>query len=254
MWSRGIILFFITLIFTGCGNRYVIRKNKLETDYTEIIKYINNNNNKFDTYSIKYTGHYQSTEKNMRFRGVLRIIKEQRIWISIAPIGIEAARILFTPDSVKYINRQKNQFFKGDYQYFQKKYKIDLDYEILEKTLTNGFLILPESEKNVSKNKQGMFEIQMYDDTMKNKTFLLHPGLKKLTKVIFRDVQNDARLEIGFSDFIDIESHALPKTINVKVKKGFKNINVNLNYKKITVDKNFKTPFRIPGKYKEIWP
>ena len=119
MWSRLFILFILIGVLAGCSNRFVIRKNKIDTDYQGLVEYIRNNDKGFNTYSIKYTGKFSSDAQNLRFRGLLRIVKGEKIWVSISPMGIEAARILFTPEKIKFINRKNNTYFVSNYNYFQ---------------------------------------------------------------------------------------------------------------------------------------
>lgn len=257
MWSKiiGALLGSLFLLLAGCSEKFVIRKNKLETDYEALIRYINENNKGFSTYSIKYTGQFESPDVNLRFRGLLRIVNGEKIWISVSPFGIEAARILFTPNKIKFLNRQNNTYFIGNYQYFSKKYQVDLTYEMIENILTNRFLLLPSQKKqDVDKTSEGFFKVDYNRDDSTMQTVLIHPGLKKLTYVVFEDLKRNAKLGITFSDYIDVKSHALPETIQINIEKMGKDVNVDLKYKKITVNKSFKVPFRIPNKYKQVWP
>ncbi len=255
MWNRISIFIFIVFIFSSCSNKLVVRKNKLESDYETVVKYIKENDKNYKTYSIKYTGRFSSPDMNLRFRGLLRIVKGKKVWISVSPMGIEAARILFTPDKTKVINRKENTFFESDYNYFNKKYDIDIDYQLIENILTNRFLLMPEdSKQKIGETADGLIKVDMGGNDSMKQTFVLHPQIKKLTSVIFKDYKKQAKLQIMFSDYLDVESHTLPGNIHISLEKDNNEISIDLNYKKITIDKSIKTPFRIPGKYKQVWP
>ena len=255
MLNRIIILFAGIILFVGCNKKFVLRKNKLDTDYKDLVEYIRQNDSVFNTYSIKYTGKFSSTQRNLRFRGLLRIIKDERIWVSISPMGIEAARILFTPDKIKFINRKNNTYFVGNYAYFQKTYNVDIDFQLLQNILTNRFLILPENqEQKVMKTGQGLYNVETAKSDSLAQSFIINPAIKKLTNIVFKDLKKNATLSIAFRDYIDVENHNMPENIQISIEQNTQDVEVELNYKKITVDKNFKTPFRIPGKYEQVWP
>ncbi len=255
MLNRLIILFIIAFVFIGCNKKFVLRKNKLNTDYKELVEYIRNTDSSFNTYSIKYTGKFNSENRNLRFRGVLRIIKDENIWVSISPMGIEAARILFTPEEIKFINRRNNTYFVSDYEYFEKNYSMEVNFQLLQNILTNRFLILPEDKyTQVKKTDQGLYNVNLRQTDSTAQSFIINPALKKLTNIVFKDLKKNATVSVSFSDYIDVENHNMPEQIDINIAKDKKKVEVQLNYKKITVNKSFKTPFRIPGKYEQVWP
>lgn len=255
MWSRLFILFILIGVLAGCSNRFVIRKNKIDTDYQGLVEYIRNNDKGFNTYSIKYTGKFSSDAQNLRFRGLLRIVKGEKIWVSISPMGIEAARILFTPEKIKFINRKNNTYFVSNYNYFQNQYNVDLNFDLLENILTNRFLLLPHEEgDDVNKTDHGLYNVNYNGKDSTMQSFMINPALKKLTQVVFKDLKKNATLSVEFKEFVDVENHTMPEQIHFNIEQDRKKVDVDLNYKKITVNKSFKTPFRIPSKYKQVWP
>jgi hypothetical protein len=254
MLSRIFIIFFIAIIFIGCNNRFVLRKNKLSENYDELISYIKKQEDKVNTYSIKYTGSFENNKQSLKFRGMLRIIRGEQIWISISPMGIEAARLLFTQDNIKFMNRQDNTYFVTDYSYLQKKFNVDIDYNFVEQVLTNRLMAIPDTLNNsVSKTNEGFFNININENNA-TKEFILNPEYQKLTSIIFKDVTQKAGFTVVFKDYVDIKSNILPRAINFKLNKEDNYINLDLNYKKIVLNSSFKIPFRIPSKYEQIWP
>ncbi|MDA3890173.1 MAG: DUF4292 domain-containing protein [Salinivirgaceae bacterium] len=191
----------------------------------------------------------------MRFRGYLRIIKNEKIWISISPMGVEAARILFTPKEIKFMTRQSNTFFISDYAYFNSKYNIDIDYKTIEQILTNRFIIDNSSENQVvNRTESGLYNVEYTHENKNMTTYQIHPALRKLTSMIFTDFSKKAKLKVHFSDYIDVENQKLPEQINIELEKEGKFHIVELNYKKIIVNSTIKLPFRIPNKFERVWP
>lgn len=255
MWSKLLILLVSILLVVGCNNRFVLRKNKLSENYDELVAYIKKQEDKIETYSIKYNGNFEGNDRNLNFRGILRIIKGDKIWINISPMGIEAARLLFTPENIKFINRQNNTFFITDYGYIKKRFNVDINYDFIEQVLTNRLMAIPDTmNHSVVKTNDGFFNINITDSSNSSKSYVLNPDFQKLTSVIFKDVKQNAGLTIQFENYIDLKSNILPQIIKINLKKDDNFINLDLNYKKIVINSNFKVPFRIPTKYKQVWP
>ncbi|PLX24734.1 MAG: hypothetical protein C0599_01770 [Salinivirgaceae bacterium] len=255
MWSKVLIGSIILFLFVGCNNRFVLRKNKLTENYDELVAYIKQQEDKVETYSIKYNGKFESNERSLNFRGILRILKGEKIWISISPMGIEAARLLFTPENIQFINRQNKTYFITDYNYVKDKFNVDINYEFVEQVLTNRLMSIPDTmNTSVTKTNEGMFDIQINEQKDAIKRYVLNPEYQKLTHVIFNDLQQNAGLTIQFDDYVDVKSAVLPQEIKVNVQKDEKYINLDLSYKKIVLNSSFKILFRIPPKYEQIWP
>lgn len=255
MWNKLFILFFSILLIVGCNNRFVLRKNKLTENYDELVAYIKQQEDKIETYSIKYNGNFESNDRSLNFRGILRIIKGEKIWINISPMGIEAARLLFTPENIKFINRQNKTYFITDYGYIKKRFNVDIDYNFIEQVLTNRFMTIPDTmDHSVVKTNEGFFNINIKDNSSSTKSYVLNPEYQKLTSVIFKDIKQNAGLTIQFEDYIDVKSNILPQTVKINVKKDENYINLDLNYRKIVINSSFKVSFRIPPKYEQIWP
>ena len=88
-----------------------------------------------------------TSNKKTSFKTHLRIRKDSVIWMSITSIGIEAARVIITQDSVKLIDRLKKQYFLGDFKYINQLLGADLDYQMLEALLIGNSLDFNEKEK-----------------------------------------------------------------------------------------------------------
>ena len=88
---------------------------------------------------------YLSSKGKVQFEGQdnkissainLRISKDSAIWVSVVPgLGIEAARAIFTPDSIKILNRLQKTYIATDYRYLKRAFNIDADFVTLQALL-----------------------------------------------------------------------------------------------------------------------
>ena len=256
MWNK-FILILLSVSILSCTNRIVLRKHALEKRTDDIIKYFNENNTAFNTYSIKYGGKFSNSSNKMRFSGVLRIKNDSQIWINISVgFGIEIGRALLTPDSIKFFNRHDKTYFCDDYDYFKRNYDIGVNYKLIQSLLTNSFVLNNAYKSNLVINKDDSATINLnYSNGSKHEaSFILNKELNKLTKVIFKDLENNSEMNIYFTDFIDVQHKKLPKQINLEVLNKNSKFSLILKYKKILINGKINTPFRIPLKYKKICP
>lgn len=61
-----------------------------------------------------------------------RITKDSIMWISARKMGFEIGRLMLTEDSVWLLDRINNQYFAGDYLFFQNQFGIDVDYNLVQ--------------------------------------------------------------------------------------------------------------------------
>lgn len=61
-----------------------------------------------------------------------RIKKDSIMWISARKLGFEIGRLMLTEDSVWLLDRINNQYFAGDYLFFQSQFGIDVDYNLVQ--------------------------------------------------------------------------------------------------------------------------
>ncbi len=91
----------------------------------------------FSYYAARFTGSASLDGDTYSISGALRIRKDSAIFISITPVlGIEMARILITPDTVKMINRMESSYFVGDMRLINSLLNTDLDFYMLQALLT----------------------------------------------------------------------------------------------------------------------
>jgi len=93
----------------------------------------------FSFYSARFSGTALWENSSYNISGSIRIQKDQAIFISVTPfLGIEVARILVTPDTVKFVNRLESSYFVGDMRFINSMLGTDLDFYMLQAILTGN--------------------------------------------------------------------------------------------------------------------
>lgn len=225
---------------------------------------------RYKTLSLKFSADYQKGEESQSFGGTIRIKKDSFIWISVVPaLGIEAARIFITRDSIKVINRIKSTYFTGNFSYLKKMLNLEIDYDLLESILTNELFIYsrtPDEEETVRGFKtlvdsnqyviQSVRERKVNRKIKKNKTndlifqeIYIIPEIFKIVRITINDFEFLKSLDLKYTNFNPFEEQLFPQNINCKIQDRNNVINVSIEYNKITINKDLEYPFSIPEKY-----
>lgn len=269
-----IILSFIALLFTSsCGIFKKKNKDKGKLSDTTVMNKVNaeviafadtlkNYYTNFKYFQTKLKISYKDDKNKQNIKGSLRLKKDSFIWISARALGFEVARFLLTPDSVKFMNKMKSEYFKGDYSFIEKNLNIKLDFQTIQSILINELFVLPKS-------KTAKFEgFELFSDSTsfvlkknthnKNMPDSVYQGIKinKSYSRIINSKSSDSKFnrvfEINYSDFNDLANSKFPFLLKINIKQNKKNINLNLIYYKLKLDKSFSPSFRVPASYKQI--
>lgn len=187
----------------------------------------------------------------------VRMRKDSIIWISVVPgLGIEAARIKITRDSVHMINRLQKEFFAGDYSIIKQKFKVDVNFDLVQAIMLGNYMpaatgakekIMAEKPLQHSRQEQANLLIDQFLDITSFK-------LKKLT---IKDQDTKNSISVDYSQFEVVEGKSFAKAALIVVvqntgeKDKSKGAIANLDYNKITLNEtSLSFPFAIPAGYK----
>jgi len=143
--TKILFLFLIVglaLSSTSCkSKKHVLRTSLKEYGFSYLYARMLENQMEFDYLNAKFNFVYGQDKNKTNLRGQLRIKNDSLIWISITPaLGIEAARVLLTNDSVKFINRLNKTYFSGKYELIDSLLNTTIDYSLLQSMLVGNDL------------------------------------------------------------------------------------------------------------------
>ncbi len=209
-----------------------------------------------------------TTGKKTDFKTHIRIKQDSAIWISITPLlGIEMARVLITKDTVKLLNRVKKEYFIGDFEYINKLFGSDLDYQMIEALLIGNSLDFEMEEKIHSKvdRKKGLYylstvkkriikkELEKDKDKLKDQAqaLWLDPETFKIKEILLSTVESDNTLTGVYEDYRELGSQILPYEMLFTLQSKT-TVKIGVEYTKFTTGKVLTFPFKIPTKYEQI--
>ncbi len=261
----GLIL--LAFIFSCNPQKKIIKEPIKDKGADYLFKQLKTNEIEFNCINIKFSADISYNNSNNSFNGNLRIRKDSAIWISVSPaLGIEAARILITNDSVKMLNRLGSTYFAGDFKYITSMLKADIDFDILQSLLIGNDFSSYENDvfkasvdgkqyllstvrrgklKKYLKNSDDSLRILMQD-------IWLDPDNYKITKVRIKELKENRKLEAEYSDFVKVDTSFFPNKIQFIVVDEKNKIKIKIKNYKISSSCPLEFPFNVSSKYKRV--
>lgn len=178
----------------------------------------------------------------------IRIQKSKQIWVSISAIaGIEVARALITPDSIKIINKLQSVYLKKPFSYVYQYTGRQINYGTVEAIVVGN--AVPEflnanAEISMSGNNtviSGILNELAYQTTF--------DANLKVANLKLSNQRSAQKLDVNNSDFIEAENRVLPSVIAIRSASGQNSFMADLHYIKTEFDHSADTPFNIPRNY-----
>jgi len=261
------ILMSAALLFSSCRSARNISQamtkkdsaivviNPTESDSAKMVHETMNriqaNHIEFRTFSAKVKVNYaDSKDRKYDFNAFLRIRKDSVIWVSIiAALGIEAFRVMITPDSVRILDKLEKTISYKSLDYVQEIAKLPIDFSTLQDLIIGNPVYL---DSNIVAYKQDPDKISMsmLGSFFKN-LVTVDPKDYSLTNSKLDDVDlvrsRSANLSYGGYNMAGKWRFAEDRKITIT---ETNHLDIEMNFKQVQFDTDVDFPFSIPKNYK----
>jgi len=262
----NILLATLILAFaSGCKiKRSTLKKPLKEHAFDYLYQKMTENQVRFSTLNSKFSIEYSADKSKTNLKGQMRIQSDSLIWLTFSPaLGIEAARVLLTNDSVKFINRLNKTYFIGQYKLLDSLMNTTIEYSILQSMFLGNDL----TQYDVNKFKASV-DNQMYRITIRERNKIrkyirkgeietkvlveniwLDPVNFRIRKIEIKELGNDKKkLVVTYPEYFEVEGQNFPKKMVIDIL-AEKNIRINIDFLRTNINLPQKYPFKIPSKY-----
>lgn len=195
----------------------------------------------------------------------MRVKTDSMIWISITPLlGIEVARVLITPDSVKFIDRINKKYSVTDFEFFNKLFNINVDFDILQGIITGNMFAYKKNKFNSVYIEEGQYILstlskrqlkRSLEDMDPNKPIVqdvwVNDSNYRVNKLSVEDQKLEKSLLATYQDHQQTAAGLFPFKSTTLIKAG-KELTIVIEYKKVNVNVELEYPFSIPASYENI--
>jgi hypothetical protein len=204
-------------------------------------------------------------EKDERsFQAHIKICKDSLIWISISPaLGIEVARVLIEPDTVRFINRIEGTYFIGDFGYLSNLLQADLSFELVQAVLLGDAYLHYSVDKYIQdienndyvlstfKKRKIKRENELEIPEILTQEIWYSPITSKVNRMEMRDYRPVRSFNVSYLNREIVDSIAVPSRIELSATAN-KSLRLTMDYSKISVNKKQNISFTIPEDYEPI--
>ena len=213
---------------------------------------IDSNKINFKTFSAKVKVDFEGKDgKKSDFNANIRLYKDSVMWISInALLGIEAFRVLITPDSVKVLNKLDKVVQLRSVNYLQEVAKIPFTFKELQELLIGNPIFL---DSNILSYRREINGITLVSVGRLFKHFLMVNSNNYLpiqSKLDDIDPTRTRTCYIGYGDYQNKNNKRFSAFRKITVVETSK-LDIEMQFKQIDFNVPLNIPFSIPKNYKK---
>lgn len=203
----------------------------------------------FKTFSAKMKVNYEGGDgKNNEFTAFLRMKKDSFIWIrveGVALLGIEAFRILITPDSVKILNKINKEMIFRSVSYLQETARMPLDFKTLQDLLIGNPVYLDSNIVLYRKEANAISMLSLGKLFKNYLTLNITDYTLKHSKLDYVDVMRAFTGDLTYGDYS--QNFSTYRKISIAEKSK---LDIEFTFNKFTFNEDLSFPFIIPKNYK----
>ncbi|MBX2972289.1 MAG: DUF4292 domain-containing protein [Flavobacteriales bacterium] len=241
----------------------------------------------FRYYSAKAGVEIKLPDERKSFKAQIRSVRDSAAWVSVVPaLGIEVARILLTPDSMKLMDKVHDQYFVGDTGTAKVKFGLQPSLPLFQQALLGRPIGLDPREKYRSERDDGHYVLTSkekrrfvraaedispgdtlaHDRDMKEKRlertlrkaeekeaivfrYWIDPENFLVSRVQIADLMRDQVADVRYEERGGADSHHLPTRIRITLSDGTRQASGVLELSRVEVTGPLQMNFRIPEKF-----
>ena len=261
-------LLALVILFSSCHTKREIRPKRLlaKKDNKELLDGLKKNEAALDQLSIKSKVHFKTSKMSDSFKMHVRMKKDSIIWISATYYKVEVARFLFSPDSVKMLDRKASKYYIGDYSFVQEKFQMPFDFKALQAVILGNSFDVSNSDKVRNYTSRGKYVLsamllQTYGEKLLEDksnqvkriyTMWIDPESFRVSKSKIVESKSKKSLVTEYSKWQNVEGFSIPhKAIYHVFDKD--EMTFDAEYVKVESKKELNYPFSISSKYEPFF-
>ncbi|NRR91511.1 DUF4292 domain-containing protein [Winogradskyella undariae] len=216
----------------------------------QVIKQHEKSDADFKTMNAKVAIDLIQGEKNQGYTFSFRMEKDQVIWLS-APFGM--ARMMITPDKVKFYNKLDGEYFDGDYKLLSDVVGVDLDFNKVQNILLGQAIYdLQEEAHQVSVNGNSYALSPKDQNVLIELFYLINPSHFKMDSLQMYQQSEKRMLQVDYASYQEVDKQIIPENIKIIAVDNDDEVIITMAFKSVSLNDEVRFPFNIPAGYKEI--
>lgn len=205
----------------------------------------------FQTFSARMKVHYEGSDgKDYEFNAFIHIKKDSMIWVSInAALGIEAFRLLITPDSVKILDKLKKIARLRSVSFLQEEVHLPVDFRTLQDLLMGNPIYLDTTNILFYKKDVSGISLLSAGELFKNYLTLNSDNTIRHCKLDDVDPMRARTCDLTYGDYEQRDTLRFSTYRKISVAEKTK-VDIEFGYKQYKFNENLSFSFTIPKNYR----
>ena len=231
--------------------------------------------------TLKFSGKTQFGNSTKSIKGIIKTKRDSIIWISLYHSGIPVAKMVFTKDSLIFLNRLNNAYYAGGYGFLEDQLNFSLTFNNVQSVIFNELFLYNDT---ITKFKE-LKDFKRYRDStcyvlqsVKKKTFRkfakkqrknkrikkkwregfivqdfrILPYDFKIVNLSVRDIANHLEFRVSYDNFEAFLNKLFPRNMKISIFTPKDTIQTDLKLKKIVANESLEFSLKIPKKATKI--
>ena len=227
-------------------------ENELSKRKSENLQLLKSKDITFKTLSVKAKANLDINGNRNNASMNIRMEKDRQIWVSITAIaGIEVARALITPDSIKVRNNIQGVYLKKLFNYIHRYTSRQVNFQWLQSILTGNTIAEFLTEDAQILDEQGAWSLKGEKETLAFK--VIFDALLKTKETDINDVRTGQALKIVYNGtYLDLGGVRIPNGLKINSMAGTRKVNIDLDYTTAERNLSLEFPFSVPAKFEVL--
>ena len=241
-------------------------------------------------YKAKADVGFENADGSKSFGAHIKSVLDSAAWVSVTPaLGIEVARAVLTPDSLKLLDRLNDKYWIGDTAAVEKRFGLQPSLGLLQDALLGRAIGLDPEEKYKIDREEGQYVLTSKekrkfrraaedltpDDTLAHDRdmrerrmartlrravikdavvfrFWVEPDSFLVTRVLITDLAHDQQADVRYMDRIVVDGRLLPTHVTLSLSDATRHASGSLQLDRIELDGPLQLPFKVPEKFEPM--
>lgn len=241
-------------------------------------------------YSAKADVELRMADMRRSFKAQLRLVADSALWVSVVPaLGIEVARALVTPDSLKFMDKMADTFYIGPRDSARVRFGLDPDLHLFQQALWGAPVGLDPAERYRIEREDGHYILSsrekrrfiraagdlMPGDTLANDRdmgerrlertlrkaeereaiihrYWIEPVGFRVVRVTISDLVHDQHADVRYEAYGADGSPPFPHRISLSLSDATRNASGTVELSRLSIEGPLALPFRVPEKFKAM--
>lgn len=202
----------------------------------------------YDRFSARIRVSYSDGKNEMDFTAVVRMRRDSLIWLSLqGPFGIEGARVLIAPDTIRIVNHLSNEYIVQPVSSLARLLPMQASISDLQDFILGYYLRLSGLAPQYRGMEDSLHLIQGESAQLLYRAFL-YPQNYTMAKSLLTDKMAGQQMSITFGGYATEAGRPFSEDRTIGLKQGDHIYMLHLLYSKIRVNESLDFPFEVgPG-------